>query len=564
MTRSSKRHASALAAGVLFFGAFGAGAVASPARSDAGPPEVTAPAGALRGRAVGDVLAFKGVPYAAPPVGQNRWRPPLSAPRWSGVRDAGAFGPACIQPTPGAPHIYSDTLGATSEDCLSLNVWTPSTAGKAPVIVWIHGGSLVAGSSKERLYDGSTLAAEGAVVVSINYRLGVLGYLAHPDLSAESPVGISGNYGLMDQIEALRWVQRNISAFGGDPDNVTIAGESAGGLSVMYLMASPLARGLFAKAIAQSAYMISTPELKQARFGAPSAETAGTNLARVLQAPSLRVLRGMDPQVLTDNAARSGFAPFGAVDGVLLPAQLVDVFDRGEQAPVPVLAGFNSGEIRSLRFLAPPTPASAAEYERVIRDRYGDLADEFLRLYPAANMGESILANTRDALYGWTAERLVRNQTAVGQPSFLYLFDHGYPAMEAAGLHGFHASELPYMFGMLERTPPLWPKIPDTAEEAALSAAMVDYWVSFARTGAPRAANGPGWAAYGSPGAYIAFREAPVPGEGLFPGMFALHEQAMCRRRAGGELGWNWNTGLASPKLRAHAGSCDDAKARGL
>jgi para-nitrobenzyl esterase len=561
MTRQLKRCLAEMAAGALFLGALVTDAVAHPSLLDAASPEIVAPAGTVRGRAVGDILAFKGIPYAAPPVGQNRWRPPVSPPAWSGVRDAGAFGPACIQPTPGAPHIYSDDLGVTSEDCLSLNVWTRSTTGRAPVIVWIHGGSLVAGSSKERLYDGSALAAEGVVVVSINYRLGVLGYLAHPDLSAESPAGISGNYGLMDQIEALRWVQRNIGAFGGDPANVTIAGESAGGLSVMYLMASPPARGLFSRAIAQSAYMISTPELKQARFGAPAAETAGATLARVLQAPSLRVLRGMDPQTLTDNAARAGFAPFGAIDGVLLPGQLVDVFDRGEQAPVPVLAGFNSGEIRSLRFLAPPTPGSAAEYERVIRDRYGDLADEFLRLYPAADMGESILANSRDALYGWTAERLVRNQIALGQPSFLYLFDHGYPAMETAGLHGFHASELPYMFGMLDRTPPRWPGIPDTAEEAGLSAAMVDYWVSFAGAGTPRAASGPEWAAYGPSGAYMAFRDTPVPSAGLFPGMFALHEQAMCRRRGGGDLAWNWNTGLASPKLPGPVASCDQDRA---
>jgi para-nitrobenzyl esterase len=556
MMRLFNHRAARIALGVFLMGALATDAAANPSRSDDRQPEVAAPAGIVRGRTAGDVLVFKGIPYAAPPVGQNRWRPPLSAPRWSGVRDAGAFGPACIQPTPGAPHIYSDNLGATSEDCLSLNIWTRSPAGKAPVIVWIHGGSLVAGSSKERLYDGSALAAEGVVVVSINYRLGVLGWLAHPDLSAESPAGISGNYGLMDQIEALRWVQRNIGAFGGDPANVTIAGESAGGLSVVYLMASPLARGLFHRAIAQSAYMISTPELKQARFGAPAAETAGTSLARVLQAPSLRVLRGMDPQALTDNAARAGFAPFGAVDGVLLPGQLVDVFDRGEQAQVPILAGFNSGEIRSLRFLAPPAPGGAADYERIIRDRYGDLAEEFLRLYPASAMGESILATTRDALYGWTAERLVRNQTALGQPSFLYLFDHGYPATEAAGLHGFHASELPYMFGMLDRTPPLWPKIPDTAEETRLSAAMVDYWTSFAKAGAPGAADGPEWAAYGSSGRYMAFRAAPVPAEGLFPGMFALHEQAMCRRRASGDLAWNWNTGLASPKLPGALQGC--------
>ena len=540
-----------LVAGVLA-AAIGWSATAS---AQAARPEVTAPAGAVRGRAEAGISSFKGIPYAAPPVGVRRWRPPAPAAAWSGVRDAGQFGAACIQPTPGARSIYSSDLGTTSEDCLTLNIWTASTAGKAPVIVWIHGGALVTGSSKETLYDGSALAAAGVTVVSINYRLGVLGYLAHPDLSAESPVGVSGNYGLLDQVAALQWVKTNIAAFGGDPDNVTIAGESAGGLSVMYLMASPLGRGLFHKAIAQSAYMISTPELKQARFGAPSAEEAGAALGRRLHAPTMRVLRAMDPQTLTDSAAMGGFSSFGVVDGVVLPGQLVDVFDRGQQAQVPILAGFNSGEIRSLRMLAPQTPANAEAYEQVVRDRYGDLADAFLRLYPASDMGESILATTRDALYGWTSERLVKAQTAGGHPSFLYLFDHGYPAADTAGLHAFHASELPFMFGMLDRTPPLWPKVPNTATETGLSAAMVGYWTSFARTGRPEAANAPTWTAYDGLGAYMAFGEVPAAATGLMPGMFALHQQAVCRRRAA-DLAWNWNAGLASPKLAPAAG-CD-------
>jgi para-nitrobenzyl esterase len=533
-----------------------AGAGPAPA-GDGLQPTVAAPAGAVRGRLEGDIRAFKGIPYAAPPTGQGRWRPPAPAAAWTGVRDAAAYGPACIQPTPGAPNLYSDTLGLTSEDCLSLNIWAPEQARDAPVIVWIHGGALVSGSSKERLYDGVRLASEGVVVVSINYRLGVLGYLAHPALSEESPVGVSGNYGLLDQIAALAWVQRNIAAFGGDPANVTIAGESAGGLSVLYLMASPPARGLFARAIAQSAYMISTPALTEARHGAPSAESAGTALARTLQAPSLRVLRGMDPQTLTDRAVMAGFGPFGVVDGKVLPAQLVDIFERGQQAPVPVLAGFNSGEIRSLRVLAPPTPGSAADYERGIRSRYGDLADAFLSLYPASAMEESILATSRDALYGWTAERLVRDQTALGQPSFLYLFDHGYPSADTAGLHAFHASELPYMFGTRDRTPPRWPRIPATPEEAALSDAMIDYWVSFARAGAPQAASGPAWAAYGTAGAYMVFGAEPRAAVGLDPGMFALHERSMCRRRARGDLAWNWNTGLVSPELPGPTEGCD-------
>ncbi len=520
------------------------------------PLVVAAPAGAVRGRAEGDIRAFKGIPYAAPPVGEMRWRPPAPLAPWTGVRNAAQFGAACVQPTPGAPNIYSQDLGVTSEDCLTLNVWSPSAADKTPVVVWIHGGSLSAGSSKERLYDGVRLASEGVVVVSINYRLGVLGYLAHPDLSAESAAGLSGNYGLMDQIQALRWVQQNIAAFGGDPANVTIAGESAGGLSVMYLMASPYARGLFSKAIAQSAYMISTPELKQAHFGAASAEETGATLSRRLQLPSLRAMRAADAQALTDGAAMSGFLPFAAVDGQIMPGQLVDVFEQGKQAPVPILAGFNSGEIRSLRFLAPPAPGSAADYERIVRERYGDLADEFLRLYPSSDMAESVLATTRDALYGWTAERLVRNQTAVGQPSFLDLFDHGYAAADSANLHAFHASELPYMFGNLDRTPPRWPRVPEGASETALSDAMVDYWVSFARTGQPVAESAAAWEAYGDTGVYMTFADAPRSSVGLMPGMYALHEQAMCRRRASGTLAWNWNVGLVSPNLGGRTPAC--------
>jgi para-nitrobenzyl esterase len=310
---------------------------------------------------------------------------------------------------------------------------------------------------REETYDGAHLAAHGIVVVSINYRLGVLGWLAHPELSKESPLGVSGNYGLLDQIEALQCVKRNIGAFGGDPSNVTIAGESAGALSVMYLMAAPPARGLFARAIAESAYMISTPELRKATFGSPSAEESGVKLAAALHAPDIAAMRAMDAEKLSLAAPAAGFAPWGAIDGHTLLRQLVDVFDKGEQAPVPLLAGFNSGEIRSLRILAPQPPANAAAYETIIRDRYLDLADEFLRLYPGTNMQESILATTRDALYGWTAQRLVRKQTALGQPSFLYFFDHGYPAADAAGLHGFHASELPYVFGTFDSTPPLWP-----------------------------------------------------------------------------------------------------------
>jgi para-nitrobenzyl esterase len=443
-----------------------------------------------------------------------------------------------------------------SEDCLTLNIWAPTGARKAPVFFWIHGGALVTGSGSDALYNGARLAEQGVVVVSINYRLGVFGWLAHPELSKESSLGISGNYGLLDQIEALKWVRRNIGAFGGDPANVTIAGESAGGLSVMYLLAATPARGLFSKAIAESAYMISTPELKQPSFGSPSAEESGVKLAAALHAPNIEAMRAMDAAALAVAAPATGYAPWGTVDGHVLPGQLVDVFDKGEQAPVPILAGFNSGEIRSLMILAPHPAADAAAYESVIRDRYGDLADEFLRHYPSANMQESILATTRDALYGWTAQRLVRKQTALGKPSFLYLFDHGYPAADDGGLHGFHASELPYVFGTFDATPPHWPKIPATPVETKLSDAMIGYWSSFARTGRPTAANEPDWPSFGATGSYMAFREGPQPADHLLPGMYEFNEETMCRRRASGALAWNWNVGLYSPKLPAQQEAC--------
>jgi para-nitrobenzyl esterase len=205
--------------------------------------------------------------------------------------------------------------------------------------------------------------------------------------------------------------------------------------------------------------------------------------------------------------------------------------------------------------LAPKPSASAADYEKAIRDRYGDLADDFLRLYPSADYKQSIIATTRDALYGWTAERMARKQTVLGQPAFLYMFDHGYPTMDSAGLHAFHASELPFVFGTYDRTPALWPKVPDTASERAFSDAMLDYWASFARNGQPTSANAPAWPAFGSLQAYMHFAEKPVAKAKLMPGMYALNEAVMCRKASGG-IGWNWNVGLVSPKLPAKSVAC--------
>lgn len=518
-------------------------------------PVVHAPAGAVRGVAEDGVNIFRGLPYAAPPVGSMRWKAPVSAAVWQGVRDATKFGPACFQPKPRTASIYADPPAEMNEDCLSLSIWAPKGAKNAAVMVWIHGGSLTSGASSETMYDGSALAKRGIVVVGVNYRLGALGYLALPELSAESPDHVSGNYGLLDQIEALRWVKRNIAAFGGNPGSVTIAGESAGGLSVLYLMASPLTRGLCQKAILESSYMISTPELREKRFGEESAEANGTRLKAALRANDLAGLRAMDAAAITERAPLTGYLPFGTIDGHVLMRQLVDVFDRGEQAHVPVLVGFNSGEIRSLRFLAPAVPASESAYVAEIRKRYGPLADAWLRLYPASNLAESILAAPRDALYGWTAERVAAKQTATAQqPAFLYFFDHGYPAEEAAGLHGFHASELPFVFGTADRTPSAWPHIDMTPVESRFAAAMGDYWASFVRAGIPSAAGQPRWQPFGSTKAYMDFAEVPRVGTDLMPGMYELYEDVLCRRRAEGKTSWNWNVGVVSPPLPEAAG----------
>jgi len=534
----------------------GHGAAAPDTQLTSGSLVVSAPAGPVQGRIEGDVRAFRGIPYAEPPIGDARWTPPRPTQPWTDAHDATEFGPACTQPASRGTSVYAHDIGATSEDCLTLNIWTPTDAHDAPVFVWIHGGALRGGASNEMLYDGARLAQEGVIVVSINYRLGILGYLAHPELSAESPDGVSGNYGLLDQIEALRWINQNIAAFGGDAANVTIAGESAGGLSVMYLMAAPQARDLFAKAITQSAYMVSAPELKEPRHGAYAAEAVGAYTAEQLGAHDLAALRDMDADALIAEASAARYFPFLTIDGHVLPHQLVDVFDRGEQAPVPLLAGFNNGEIRSMTGLAAPVPDTAGEYERVIRERYGALADEFLRLYPSANMQESAFAASRDALYGWTAQRLARKQSALGAPAYLYLFDHGYPAMDAADLHAFHASELPYTFGTLDRTPPNWPAIPATEREEQLSDAMIEYWTSFARDGVPRAANAPDWPRFDAAGSYMVFSDTPQPSENLFPGMYALLEEVVCRRKTKGDIAWNWNVGLASPPLPDMAPEC--------
>ncbi len=526
---------------------------AEPARSVA---LANAPVGAIRGTTEEGVSVYRGIPYALAPTGERRWAPPVAVPDWAEQREALTFGPACPQPESRPGSIYSTELGPVSEDCLSLNVWAPEDASNAPVFVWIHGGSLTTGAGSLDMYDGARLAhAQGLVVVTLNYRLGVLGYLAHPGLSAESAQGISGNYGLMDQALALEWIKRNIAGFGGNPENVTLAGESAGALSVVLLMASPKAKGLFDKAIAQSAYMVTMAALKKTASGLPSAESTGADLAKRMGAADIRDLRSMSAKDLVYKSAKAGFFPFAVIDDVYLTDQMVATFEKGEQAPVPILAGFNEGEIRSLRFLLPPVPKPDA-YESAIRMGYGDLAEAFLDIYPSVNPESSMLATTRDAMYGWTAEHLAAAQSALGYPSFFYLFDHGYPAADRSGLHAFHASEIPYMFGTISKAVAPWPEIPDTAEERGLSEAMMAYWASFARDGRPAAQDNAVWPAYEDQATGMVFAEEPQPWAMLSRNRFDLHEEVVCRRRAAGNIPWNWNVGILSPPLPPKDSKC--------
>lgn len=527
--------------------------------SDSAPPtarpEVRVEQGRLSGVHEAGLAVFKGIPYAAPPVGEGRWRAPRPAAHWQGVRRAEAFGPSCVQPDVAETSLYRDPPASMSEDCLTLNVWAPDDAGRLPVMVWVHGGSLRIGGSSQPIFDGARLARKGAVVVSFNYRLGVLGWLALAGLSAESEQGVSGNYGLLDQIQALRWVRDNIGQFGGDPANVTIMGESAGAFSVTYLLTSPLARDLFDKAIAQSANTRSLPMLSSAANGLPSAEQLGAVVMDEAGAAGPEALRAMDAEQLVAIGEQVGFRPEGTVDGWALPDQLVATFDAGEQARVPLLAGFNEGEVRSQRVFIAPAPADGAAYESRIGELYGDLADDFLTVYPASDLEYSLMATARDALYGWAAERLVRKQTAAGVPAYLYRFDYCYPAAQALDLCAFHASDVPFVFGHVGADATLsanWPR-PEGETSRQLSAAMMDYWVSFARSGTPESAGHAQWRPYGTDENVMRFADRPEADTNLQPGMFELVEEVVCRRRAAGQQ-WFYNAGLYADPVPATPG----------
>lgn len=459
----------------------------STAPSIATPLTVTVDTGTLEGVANSGVTSFKGIPYAAPPVGDLRWREPQPAPVWPGVRAANAFGDACVQLTGTMTETSGGDVGPQSEDCLHLNVWTPGAdpAAKRPVMVWIPGGAYRIGAASLPIYDGTMLAQQGAVVVSLNYRLGPLGFFAHPALEAERPGG-PVNFGLLDQIAALQWVRRNIAAFGGDPDNVTLFGESAGGQSTLAMMASPLARGLFTKAIVQSAYGL--PE-----FTRPQAITVGIKLAEAVDlaggSATLDQLRAVPAQALAQvRAPGTSTAPVAIVGDEVLPKPILAAFEAGEQAAVPLIIGSTSDE-------AVVAVAFGLDPAQVIEGG-GRLPGVALRaLYPRAaddaQIGRELI---RDLVFMAPARRLAAAH-ARRAPAWRYYFSYVPVGMRDLWPSGVpHGGEIAFVFDTLDRAPTLRGQVNDADRSFARTAS--EYWFEFARTSTPRSASAPAWPSF--------------------------------------------------------------------
>lgn len=447
--------------------------------------------GRLSGFREGSVNVFLGIPYAAPPVGRNRWRSPQSAASWQGTRSAKRFGASCWQPS--VPrngfgpwtHEYVALGTPVSEKCLYLNVWTAGAQGaRLPVLVWIHGGGFIGGSGSVPIYNGAKLAAHGIVVVTINYRLGPLGFLVTPALAdeAERAHEPPGNYGLQDMIAALRWVRRNIAAFGGDPREVTVAGQSAGAISVNDLLVSPLAAGLFQRAIIESGLPSTAPAPPLAQ-----AERAGERFMRAHGVSSLAALRALSPaRLLPAGGPMSGprFAPI--VDGKLLPAPPARLLGEGRDEGVPVLIGMNADE-RSAS--SPETRIITVTAWRAFLTRaFGHMAPRFAHLYSAANGAERSLAERAlqtdlglAALYRWARLRLPHAQA----PVYAYLWTHAEAGPESARWGAFHTSEVPYVFETLGAAP----QRHFTSADRRIAREMSQYWVDFVKTGRP---SGPG------------------------------------------------------------------------
>jgi para-nitrobenzyl esterase len=437
------------------------------------------------------VTVYKGVPFAAPPVGDLRWRAPRPPAAWRGVRKADQFSANCMQVMRESLGPWTSEYqpqGAISEDCLYLNVWTAarSSKEKRPVVMYIPGGAFTGGSGNVPVYNGENLAKKGLVVVTVNYRVGVMGFLAHPDLTKESGRHSSGNYGLLDQVAALQWIKQNIAAFGGDPERVTIMGQSAGAASVHYLMASPLAKGLFIRAIAESG----TRFQQGPGETLAQAEQMGVRFAQAKGAASLAALRAMPAaEVVAPVSGDFQFRPI--VDGWFLPKSVNDIYAAGEQSDVPTITGWVANEGS---FNADYGKASPEEFRKQTQQRAGALADEVLKLYPAATPAEatdSQEAVARDlsmvSMYLWASNRTRTSKTKV----YTYLFTHLQPGPTQGRYLAFHSSELPYVFDNLDQSNRPW-----TAQDRKIAATMSSYWVNFIATGDPNGKGLPEWPAF--------------------------------------------------------------------
>ncbi|HEX8330449.1 MAG TPA: carboxylesterase family protein [Hymenobacter sp.] len=478
--------------------------------------QVQVASGRLAGEALpGGIRVFKGVPFAAPPVGERRWKAPQPVQPWKDVRPATQFGPRAMQlPIFGDMNFRSNGV---SEDCLYLNVWTSATSAKEklPVLVYFYGGGFVAGDGSEPRYDGESMARQGMVAVTVNYRLGVFGFMAHPELTKESPNRASGNYGLLDQAAALRWVQQNIAAFGGDPKRVTIGGESAGSFSVSAQMASPLAKNLMAGAIGESGSLLGLqplPTLAQA-------EQNGVAFATAVGASSLAALRALPAQQLLEASGKPGAQRFSAiVDGYFLPRQPSEIYAAGQQAKVPLLVGWNSQEMNA-GALTGQGPTTAENYRAAVQKLYGERATEVLRLYPASTDAEAEqsatdLASDRFIGYGTWKWADVHIQTS-GKPVYRYFYARPRPAMmpemgnATPGLAGgvvkgtgtaaatpappargaAHSAEIEYALGNLATNKVFaW-----TPDDYQLSKTMQAYFANFIKTGNPNGTGLPEW-----------------------------------------------------------------------
>jgi para-nitrobenzyl esterase len=487
-------------------GAASAPGQAAPAIASSAPASarVATRSGPVEGTTETDGLRiFKGIPYAAPPVGRLRWQPPQPVEKWTSPRSATAFADQCMQRRMFADMVFR--ASGNSEDCLYLNVWTPAKSGRErlPVLVYFYGGGFTAGDGSEPRYDGAAMARKGIVALTVNYRLGVFGFMAHPELTAESPKHASGNYGLLDQAAALAWVRDNIAAFGGDARKVTIAGESAGSISVSALMASPLSRGLIAGAIGESGAAIKPTfdPVPQA-----DAEKTGTAFQSIAGASSLADLRALPAQAVLDATAKQGAPRFPiTIDGYFLPRSVADIFAAGEQAHVPLLAGWNSQESSAAGVLGRGADPTLETYRKGLQTRFGEQAEEALKVYPAATAEEVSHAATAvagDLFIAFSTWKWIDLHAKTGgKPTYRYYYSRPRPAMNpgkgpngqtAPAAHGAaHSAEIEYAMGNLATNDVYaW-----TPEDQKVSETMQAYFANFVKTGNPNGGKLPPWPA---------------------------------------------------------------------